>query len=328
MMPDKLRTVVIGAGLMGETHLEAAAETNAVDFVGVINRSPARGEALAKKHGIPSFTTLDDAVKALNPQAADICIPTPFHVDAVKQCAGHKLNTLCEKPIALSLEDAQAMRQVGIDTGTRVMIAHVLRFWPEYIFARQAVLSGDFGDLLAVDCWRLSAPPPWNDWMMDEKMSGGAVVDLQIHDMDFVFQLLGKPDRIIAMGASREGAVNEVWNTLEYPNPLPVRIYASFAMPPSYPFRMFFSLRLEHAVLEMDFLRPKNKRLIIYPDSGEPYHPEIATKDAYAAQLDYFAGRIIADEPFAECPIEESITALEMCLASKQSCRSGTPVDL
>ena len=125
-----------------------------------------------------------------------------------------------------------------------------------------------------------------------------------------------------------QGAVNAVYSGLDYPSKIPVRVEASYLMPPSYPFRMFFKIEFERAVAEMDFWRPKGEQLKIFPRDGEMFFPDLEEADAYREEIDYFARQLKSGEKFELAPLEESIQAVEICLASEQSFRSGRPVRL
>ncbi len=158
--------------------------------------------------------------------------------------------------------------------------------------------------------------------MLLPEAGGGAVIDLQIHDMDFVLQLLGKPQSIQAVGRLHKGAVNAVYNRLVYSKGIPVWTEASFLMPESYPFRMFFKIEIEKAILEMDCWRSKGERLKVFPQKGQSYFPVLPKNDAYREEIDYFAKRLLDGEKFSNVPLEESILALKLCLASEKSCLS------
>ena len=200
------------------------------------------------------------------------------------------------------------------------MVAQVLRFWPEYVHAGEIASSGKYGKILSIECKRLSSPPAWNSWIIQPQGGGGAVIDLQIHDMDFVLKLLGKPQSIQSVGRLYKGAVNAVHNKLIYAKEVSVLIESSFLFPESYPFRMFFKIEFEKAILEMDFWRVKGERLKVYPQKGSSYYPVLPGKDAYREEIDYFSKRLIDGEKFNDSPFEESILALKMCLASEKSC--------
>lgn len=326
MKHAQIKMLLAGAGLMGKTHLEVARKLGTVKYVGVVDVKEQLGRKLAASFGLPAYADPQAAIDATRPDAVDLCIPTPWHRPMVAICAARGVHVLCEKPIALTGADARAIRTMATKAGIRVMIAHVLRFWPEYAFTVAAARQGLFGKIRTVECRRLSAPPGWNSWMMRPGLGDGAVVDLQIHDMDFILQLLGRPRTILASGTQANGAFNAVVNRLEYSSGAVVESKASFIMPPSYPFRMTFAIEFEKGVIDMDSWRKKGQRLRVYPARGKSTCPKLEQLDPYGAEIDYFARRLRDGKPFARAPLAESITALDMCLASRKSCTTGRSI--
>ena len=92
------------------------------------------------------------------------------------------------------------------------MVGLTLRFWPEYVELQRRVAAGELGRPLAVQASRLSPPPDWNEWMADASQSGGAAVDLMVHDFDQLNWLLGRPRNVFA----REPAPGHVLAVVEY----------------------------------------------------------------------------------------------------------------
>lgn len=321
-----LKMILVGSGFMGREHLEAAKGSQYVDYVGVVDVNAAAAKQLADQYGFPYFDSISSAVAKVGPSAADVCVPTQYHLNIIKECAHHGLHVLCEKPIARNLAEAVEMSDVAAKAGIRLMVAQVLRFWGEYVYAAKVAASKTYGEILAIDCKRFSSPPSWNSWMLKDENGSSAAIDLQIHDMDFVQNLLGVPQAIDANGQKSFGGLNRVSNTLKYMSDIPVYIESSFVMPQSYPFRMFFRIEFERAILEMDFWRPKGQRLMVYPVDGEVFVPAIDSANAYAGEIEYFARCILSGEKFEAVPLEQSIMALKMCLASVESCNIGCPV--
>ena len=326
MSSDCIRMLLIGAGFMGETHVEAAAELENVKFVGIVDSNSERAEEFGKKHKLECFDNLEQAIEKLNPDAVDICTPTTTHLPIIRLCAEKRVHCLCEKPVSLSIEDA---REIGkIDSADcRIMVAQVLRFWPEYEYALDVAQSKKYGDIISIDCKRFCSPPDWNDWMTLPDKGGGAVIDLQIHDLDFIMDVLGPPRAINSKGSLFNGAYNTVYNSLDYGSGISVCSEGSMVIPQSYPFRMWYRIVFANATLEFDFWRSKGERLMVCPAEGDMFNPELPATDAYAGEIAYFARQLLADEPFDLCPLQSSISALELCLASKLSCETGSAVD-
>lgn len=318
MRNRKLKMLLIGAGFMGREHLSSIQNSATVEYTGIIDKNQAAAEKLAIEFGIKSFISIDDAIKHISADAVDVCVPTVFHIDVVREAAAHGLHVLCEKPLALTIETALEIKKIASESNIKIMVAQVLRFWPEYVYAVNTAKNGTYGKILAIDCKRLSSRPAWNSWMTKQEIGGGAVLDLQIHDIDFIYQMLGKPDSIDSIGRSFDGTVNSIHNKLIYSSGISVFNEASFAMPQSYPFRMYFQIEFEKAVMEMDFWRPKSEKLKIFPENGNSFTPALSGKNAYTEEIIYFAENILANKNFDLVPLDESIQVLEICLKSKE----------
>src|SRR5207248_5673184 len=134
--------------------------------------------------GATPTTDLDAAIADPEIDAVDICLPTPIHRATAERALGRGAHVLLEKPIALALEDADAIVEAAARSGRIFMVGLVLRFWPEYVELQRRVASGELGGPRAVNAHRLSPPADWNEWMADRSQSGGTPVDLMIHDFD------------------------------------------------------------------------------------------------------------------------------------------------
>ena len=112
------------------------------------------------------------------------------------------------------------------------MVGHVLRFFPEIAELRRVLASGELGEPLAATAYRLSAPPDWNEWMLDPAQSGGTLVDMMIHDFDIVAAVLGPGGRVSAQVTAGGRHVQVL---AEHAGGR-AAIEGSHAMPASYPF--------------------------------------------------------------------------------------------
>jgi len=320
MKNQKLRMLLAGAGFMGKAHFEAAQSLDNVEYIGILDANKDSAGKFSKQYGILGFSDFEEAVEKLKPDAVDICVPTSFHLPLITACAEKGVNVLCEKPLALTVADALKIKEICNRKNIRLMVAQVLRFWPEYVYAVDAAKSGKYGKILSIDCKRFSTLPGWNSWMTKPDVGGGAVLDLQIHDIDFIVQLVGMPESIYSTGRFFNGTVNAVQNKFFYSSGISVVSEASFMMPESYPFRMYFRVEFENAVMEMDFWQPKNQRLKVFPAAGEMFIPELSGKDAYSDEIAYFSYCVNDGKAFDRVPLDESINSLLLCLKSKESC--------
>src|SRR5262249_50099556 len=132
----------------------------------------------------------------------DICLPTYLHKETAIAALKAGKHVMVEKPIALSIEDADEMVETARETGRALMVGQVLRFFPEFAHIKQVMESGHYGELAAIHLKRVISKPTWarDDWFADTSKTGGAVVDLHIHDADFVQFLFGMPQQVFASG--------------------------------------------------------------------------------------------------------------------------------
>src|SRR5204862_6098197 len=109
------------------------------------------------------------------------------HYEMVMAAAGAGKQVVCEKPLARTLEQGQAMVAACRRAGVRLLVAHVVRFFPEYALARSLVVEGRIGRPGVLRLARGSYRPkkPRGNWFLDVEKSGGLLLDLMIHDFDY-----------------------------------------------------------------------------------------------------------------------------------------------
>ncbi len=240
---------ILGGGFMGASH---AANYRALgDRVRVKTVASRRSDRAATVADSVDAELTDDLLAALrDPEvdAVDICLPTPLHREWAEASLAAGKHVFLEKPIALTLEDADAIVAAAERSGRVFMVGLVLRFWPEYVELQRRLADGDLGRPLSVSTLRLSPPADWNDWMGDPAKSGGVPVDLLIHDFDQMNWLLGTPRRVFA----RAPHPDHVLAVVEYDGAEGIA-EGSMAMPKAYPFSSNVRVLAEHGVAEYAF---------------------------------------------------------------------------
>lgn len=182
---------------MGSAHAaNYAALGKRVRVKTVCGRSPERAARVAESVGAVPGTDLDSVLDDPEIDAVDICLPTPIHRDVAGRAFAAGKHVLLEKPLALTVEDAEAIVAAAERSGRIFMVGLVLRFWPEYVELGRLVERGELGRPKAVFTQRLSPPADWADWLRDRDQSGGTPVDLMIHDFDQINALLGTPSTL------------------------------------------------------------------------------------------------------------------------------------
>ena len=189
---------IIGCGFMGKVHANCYKALQNVRVVGVCDVQQDRAMEIANLTGARMFTDVDELIDNKEIDAISIFLPTHLHKELVIKSAQAKKHIFCEKPFALTVKDAEEMIKETKKAKVKLMIGMVLRFWPEYIEFKRIVDSKIYGKLATLTCTRLSSRPifGWDKWYFDPKRSGGAALDLHIHDTDYICYLLGKPKSV------------------------------------------------------------------------------------------------------------------------------------
>jgi UDP-N-acetylglucosamine 3-dehydrogenase len=324
-----LKVAILGLGFMGKLHAQVYARMPHVQLIAVGGCRRERFENWCSPCHV-DFYANSDALLAAGADVLDVCLPTFLHEEFVVRAAERGIHILCEKPLALTISEVDRMLTAVNRAGVTLMVGQVLRFFPQYSKCRELVQNGTLGDPLCAYASRLSYPPKWADWFRDPQKSGGALFDLQVHDVDYIISLFGMPESIYACGfQSPSGAWDQVTSLLLYPGKSAC-IEASYRMPTSWPFTSTLRAVGTRAVLECKFrvctnvedARKAERTLVVYPNEGPPICPQLDDLDPFFAELSYFVDVISRGEKPNEVPVEEArqvIACLEMVKESLET---------
>ena len=306
---------LIGAGGIGEAHSSAYALIPEAKVCAVVDVRTERAELLANRHEARAYTSLEAMLAVESPDMVDICTPSFTHKMIAIECLKRGLHVLCEKPIAMTLNDAEEMVAVATQRRRKFMIAQVIRFWPEYLFLKQVFEKGTYGQLLQLSFSRTCGAPvwAWEGWYMDPQRSGRAPFELGIHDLDFVNFMLGKPDNVSAVAIERpELNFSYLHTHLKYLVGLRVETEAAWYAGP-VPFKASFRAVFEKSVLEY-----KDDALLLYRSE--------ATE---AEKIDMAAGVLLDSNINLENagPIHTEIAYFIDCLVNDRFPKVITPKD-
>ncbi len=323
-----LRAGVLGAGFMGGTHARAFAELPDVRVLGVSSRSAEKAAALAGEVGAEPFT--DTMALATHPQVdvVSVTLPTHLHEEYTVAALNSGKPVLLEKPMGLSVEECEVMIAAADQSGQILMLAHVLRFWPEYVALVDFVKSGELGEPLSASATRLSARPTWGDWFTNPDWTGGAVHDLHIHDLDTLNWLFGTPRSVYSRGQrGAPGGWDQVLTLVDY-GQVGCLAEGSVMMPDEYPFTMTLRVLCEKGSVEFIFRaggtgvetgNTSGISLMIYESGVEPRPLSAPGGDAYKAQVAYFADCVREKRPPERGTPEQGRLAVKTALAAREA---------
>jgi predicted dehydrogenase len=184
-----IKTGVVGAGGLGFHHIRILRDMLGPSFAGFFDAKVERAEQVSRELGVTAFPSLDSLLDVV--QAVTIVVPTPAHFAVAQQVLARGIHALIEKPIATSLEEADAMLELARANGALVQTGHVERFNRAI---RAALPYVDVPRFIESD--RLA---PFNPRGADVAV----VLDLMIHDIDLVHTLVGgKASSVSAVGVA------------------------------------------------------------------------------------------------------------------------------
>jgi predicted dehydrogenase len=306
---------------MGRTHARAFAKLPDVQVVGIYSRSVDKATELAQEVGGEPFG--DAMALATHAQVDAVSNTLPTHLHAEYTLAALKAGkpVLLEKPMGLTVEECDAMIDAARQSGQILMLAHVLRFWPEYMALVDLVKSGELGRPLAATASRLSARPAWGDWFANPAWTGGAVHDLHIHDLDTLNWLFGTPKSVYARGQrGAPGGWDHVLTLVDYG---PVQGFAegSVMMPDGYPFTMTLWVLCEKGSVEFTF-RAGGSGV----ETGSAGGTSLVVYEA--AEVAYFVQCVQEKRPPERGTAEDGRLAVQTALAARQSLETNQVVFL
>ena len=294
-VPAVLKIGILGSGFMGQTPARAYAKIPGISIVAVSSRHLDKAEKLANEVGARATTDDRSIIEDPSIEAISNTLPTPLHAEPTIAALRAGKHVLLEKPLALRAADADGMIAAAKETGRTLMIAHVLRFWGEYVSLVEFVHAGKLGKPISATAARLSQFPSWGgDWFLDPAWSGGAVLDLCVHDFDVLNWLLGAPKSVYARGKEmRPGLWTDVHALIDYGN-VTGGVEGSQFMPQAYPFTSTLKVLCEGGVVELVFraggisVEMGGGASLTVHEAGKAYPLAPKPGDAYDNQAAYF----------------------------------------
>ncbi|HEU5023019.1 MAG TPA: Gfo/Idh/MocA family oxidoreductase [Bryobacteraceae bacterium] len=317
-----LNIAVVGLGFMGVTHLKGWRTVPGVRLHAVVDADERRLTGDLTSVGgnfantgekfdfsdVRGYKTLAEALADPAIDAVDICLPTDHHVPAASAALRAGKHVLTEKPISLDVASAESLIREAEQNNRILMAAHVLRFFPSYV--KLAELLPDAGAVRSALFRRRCAAPTWNPWLTDPKRSGGGIMDLLIHDADLCISLWGMPEAVRARGArDLPRGIDIIHADLIYPKLGPVVITGGWHHPGAYPFSMEFTVTADAATFEWSSAAGEFRRC---RENGEGDTLPLSDRDAFAAELEYFAACVGKKVQPERCPPRQSAQAVAL----------------
>lgn len=295
---------IVGLGFMGKAHFQFYQSSRKAQVVAIADVDPKKragdwsaiggniGDTtgvVVDLSGIRTYARAADLIADGDVDLVDICLPTYLHATATLAALKAGKHVMCEKPMALNSADCARVVKAAKTAPGKMMVGHCIRFWPEYAVAKKIIDSGRYGAVLSATFRRVSPTPTWSwqGWLMQGRRSGGAALDLHIHDTDYILWLFGQPKQVVSRGVrAMSGAIDHIVTHYDYrPRNLQVTAEGGWMMPSGLPFEMGFTIVCEKAALE--YRSGRGAGLQVFLPSGRILTPRLPAGDGYTRELDY-----------------------------------------
>jgi len=336
-----VNVAIVGLGFMGLTHIKSYQQLPNARIVAVCDavRLPINGvlagvsgnitssDAIDLGKVVRTYSNLEDLLADREVELVDLCVPTPLHVPHTLAALQAGKHVLCEKPLARTSAQSREIVNAAQSAKGIFMPAMCMRFWPGWAWLQALAAQNTYGKILTARFRRVSAPPGWSRASYFKGGdSGGALLDLHIHDTDFVQFLFGRPISVFSTGQSRfSGAIDHV--VTQYQVAGGATVYAEGSWLLTSGFNMSYTVVFERATVDFDSARGADAlQLMEETKPVQTLKPEGV--DGYMEELRHLLTAIQSGQPPTVVTAADGLSAVEICEAEEQSIKTGCVVEL
>ena len=340
-MGTVVRVGLIGCGNIGaHAHAPAYAHIPEASLVAVCDINIARAQEVARATGATPYLDYHELLAREDIDAVDICLPTYLHARVSIEALRHGKHVLCEKPMAVTLAEADAMIAAAQEAGRVLMIGHVRRFDPRYVAAKQALEAGEIGQLVHIRRGERQYLPFSGDaWYWHPHAGGGIFLDIGVHVTDlFRWYFMAEPETVFAIGrqirpeAREANSFDHAVFMVTFPDGRIGQAEISWAYPPNFGRSQYALLEFIGTQGRLTYSDREAAPMISY-DATEGLHmPSYfrfmsALEDAFVAEIRHFIAVVRGEAALAITP-EDARAALALAIAAEASAREGRPISV
>jgi predicted dehydrogenase len=198
---------IVGCGHIAKKHAEAIEHIEGASLVAVCDKVPQAMDEYVKKYGAKPYENLADMLSDPSIDVVNICTPSGLHAPIAVEAAKAKKHVIVEKPIALTLEDADSIINACKENNVKLAVVHPNRFRPVVQELKKLMDEGRFGKLS-----HANATVRWNrnqayydqaPWRGTKALDGGVLMNQAIHNLDLLIWLMGDVEEVYSMSATR-----------------------------------------------------------------------------------------------------------------------------
>lgn len=335
-----IRIGIIGFGLMGRTHAASYARSGRAVITAIaepqlerlsepvlVGNIEGQGEARFDPTAVAHFNDPESLLASGAVDAVSICSPTPDHVAQTIAALQAGKHVLVEKPLAVTAERARAAVEAAARHGDLVtMPAMCMRFWPAWAWLRAVIRDRTYGRVCSATFTRLGSMPSWAAFYQDAALSGGAILDLHIHDADFIRFCFGEPRAVEAIGYPATTVdVDHVSARYRFTDgPAIVTAEGGWCMAQGFPFTMRYTVNFEHASADFDLARGRlGGSELMLAREGRIETVELSPDSGYQHEVRHFLDCIDRRRPSDVVTMEDARRSVLLVEAERRSVRQG-----
>lgn len=329
-----VRVGLVGAGRIAQVHAAAYQRIARGQIVSVTDPILASAERMSAEHGYEVSATFEDILADQSIDAVLLATPNFLHADQTIHALESGKHVFCQKPISLTLQDADRVVAAAKASDRVLQFGFMLRFTPPIPQLQARLASGELGPLIAAQA-AVFGWEPSNDWFYDPKNGGGVILDTLVHFGDLVLWLFGPAERVTTEGgaykldgAKKFGSPDNAVVTIRHASGIVSSLYVSWtAGRGNFTLDVYgndgsASVNLVHQALNLH-IADKSRA-----ESGWQY-PDLLWDYGYAGEQQYFVDRILGRvDGSRAASASEARNALELMLAAQQSLDDNRTVEL
>ena len=334
-----LNFAIIGLGGLGKTHYRNAKEvTEKVKDVKLValcdvedssfhTQATTNLEAANVDLDFSAYHLYKDVETLLEKEELDFVItalPTDIHEEIAVMVMNKGIHVFSEKPMALNHAQAENMLRAAEENNVKLMIGQCLRYSGPYTMLKDIIDSEKYGKVISADFFRISPTPNWSwqEWMLDETKSGGAALDLHVHDVDFINWVFGMPNAVTSFATNYKTKHDSITTVYHYGDKL-VTATGEWGMPECFKFQSGYTVRFETATIVKN-----SEGMILYPENAAESKIQTSKENMHAEEVIDFINCIREDKESVVNPATDSCNSLKIALAEKVSADTGKTVML
>ncbi len=341
-----MKILITGLGSIGQRHVRNLRRLygNEVELIAYRSRGLKttfsddlkirEGVDLEAEYGITAYYRLEEAL-AQKPEAAFITNITSRHMETALACARAGCHMLIEKPLSHDMEGVEELERIAEEKGLKIFMGFQNRYHPSVQRMKESIESGELGNLVYGSCEfseRVITMHRYEDYrdtyMAQKKMGGGPVLNLQMHDLDILQWILGKPAEVSSQIKYASGLEIDVEESAQavftYRGGIPVYAHTDFIQyPPVHRFKMVG----DHGRIEADLIAAETVKYIGDEPAMIWKEEDFIRNDMFIEELKDFFDCIKHDRE-SVIPLKAGIISLQMAVAVKKAAESKMTVKI